>query len=62
MGEPSTPQQAPDPALAQEQQQAQNELVKQLQTQAAGDTASIMARFGTRMALSGVAAPSIGGA
>jgi hypothetical protein len=51
------PQIAPDPALAQEQQQAQDELVKSLQTQAAGDTASIMARYGTRLALAGTGVP-----
>lgn len=47
-----------DPNLAQEQQQAQNDLVQSLQTQAQGDTASLMARYGTRLAMSGVAAAS----
>lgn len=55
MGDTSEPAQvpqiAPDPALAAEQQQAQQELIKNLQTQAAGDTAEIMARYGTRVAL-----------
>jgi len=53
------PQQPVDPALAQEQQQAQNDLVKQLQTQSQLDTANIMARYGTRLALAGTqAAPA----
>ena len=39
-----------DPNLAAEQQQAQNTQVTALQAQAEGDTASLMARYGTRMA------------
>lgn len=46
------PEIAVDPNLALEQQQAQNTLVSSLQTQAQGDTASLMARYGTRLALS----------
>jgi len=45
------PQLAPDPNLAAEQAQAKNDQVMALQGQAAGDTASLMARFGTRLAL-----------
>jgi len=41
-----------DPNLAIEQQQAQDKLVAGLQTQAANDTANLMARYGTRLALS----------
>jgi hypothetical protein len=53
------PQIAVDPNLAAEQQQAQNTLVAGLQTQAQGDTASLMARYGTRLALGpGGAAPA----
>jgi hypothetical protein len=47
---------ATDPNLAAEQQQAQNTLVANLQTQAQGDTASLMARYGTRLALGGATA------
>lgn len=47
------PQLAVDPNLAAEQAQAQKTLVDNLQTQAQGDTASLMARFGTRLALAG---------
>ena len=43
----------PDPMLATEQQQAQSDLVASLQTQAQGDTASLMARYGTRLAMAG---------
>jgi hypothetical protein len=53
------PQIAVDPNLAIEQQQAQQENVNQLQIQSQQDTAAMMARYGTRMALSGAsAAPS----
>ena len=51
MGEPKIPV---DPMLAQEQQQAQTSLDNQLQTQTQGDMASLMARYGTQLALSGV--------
>ena len=40
-----------DPAI--EQQQAQNSLVTNLQSQAQLDTANLMTRYGTRLALSG---------
>jgi hypothetical protein len=39
--------------LATEQQQAQNDLSASLQQQAQSDTASLMARYGTRLAMSG---------
>lgn len=42
---------ATDPRLIAEQQQAQADQVRALQTQAQGDTASLMARYGTRLAL-----------
>ena len=42
-----------DPNLAAEQTQAQNDLVSSLQTEAQGDTASLMARYGTRLAMAG---------
>ncbi len=39
--------------LAQEQAQAQNSLVSGLETQTAGDMASLMARYGTQLAIAG---------
>ena len=39
--------------LAQEQAQAQNSLVSGLQTQTQGDMASLMARYGTQLAIAG---------
>ena len=39
--------------LAQEQQQAQTSLDNQLQTQTQGDMASLMARYGTQLAIAG---------
>ena len=42
-----------DPNLAAEQARAQSTLVANLQNEAQLDTANIMARFGTRMALGG---------
>jgi hypothetical protein len=49
----SQPQIAVDPNLAPEQAQAQHTLIQGLQTEAAGDTANLMARYGTQLALSG---------
>ena len=51
------PQQT-DPNLTAEQAQAQQDQITTLQTQATGDTASIMARYGTRLALAGTAGTS----
>ena len=42
---------AVDPNLQAEQARAQKTLVDQLQIQAQGDTANLMARYGTRLAL-----------
>jgi hypothetical protein len=50
---PSTPQIPVDPNLANEQAQAQSELVSGLQTQTQDDMASLMARYGTQLALAG---------
>lgn len=47
-----------DPNLQMEQQQAQAEQVRQLQIQASGDTASLMARYGTKLALAGMTPPA----
>lgn len=48
----------PDPLFQQLTQQAQQDNVNALQTQAAGDTASLMARYGSLVGLTGAAAPS----
>jgi hypothetical protein len=53
----SIPQQQ-DPNLAAEQQQAQNDQISTLQTQAQNDTATLMARYGTKLALSGMSTPA----
>ena len=50
MGEPKIPV---DPMLAQEQAQAQNSLVNRPPDADAGDMASLMARYGTQLALAG---------
>lgn len=42
-----------DPNLANEQAQAQTSLISSLQTQTQGDMASLMARYGTQLAMSG---------
>ena len=47
------PQITPDPNLVAEQARAQKALIDGMQTQAQGDTASLMARFGTQLALRG---------
>jgi hypothetical protein len=47
------PQIAVDPNLAAEQEQAKNTMIDSLQSQAQIDTASLMARYGTRLALAG---------
>lgn len=52
------PQLPVDPNLANEQQQAQNDLIKSLQAQTQGDTASLMAKYGTRLAMSGAVSGS----
>jgi hypothetical protein len=49
----AAPQLPPDPALATEQAQAQNDLIGALQTQTQGDMASLMARYGAHLAMAG---------
>jgi hypothetical protein len=49
---------AVDPNLATEQASAQATLISSMQNQAQGDTASLMARYGTRLAL--MASPAQG--
>lgn len=51
-------EQPPDPNLALQEQQAQKAQVDALQTQAESDTASLMARYGTKLALSGLSPTS----
>lgn len=50
---PDTPQIQTDPNLAQEQSEAQNDLVTSLQNKTQGDMSSLMARYGTQLALAG---------
>lgn len=64
MGESTKPQIATDPNLVAEQAQAQQALITNLQTQAQADTANLMTRYGTRLALgsagmSGIATPPV---
>jgi hypothetical protein len=47
-----------DPLLAQEQEQAKQDMIKSLQGQTQSDTADLMARYGTRLAMSGAAGGS----
>lgn len=49
----STPQIPVDPNLATEQMQAQSDLVGSLQTRTQSDMASLMARYGTQLAMAG---------
>jgi hypothetical protein len=55
----SVPAPQVDPNLAAQQQQAQRSQIDALQTQAAGDTASLMTRYGTKLALSGAGIPAV---
>jgi hypothetical protein len=50
-----------DPNLANEQAAAKKQVVDQLQIQAQDDTAAMMARYGTKLALSNVISPSAPG-
>ena len=53
MEQQQQPQIAVDPNLAAEEAQANQLNIEQLQMQSQGDTAAIMARYGTRVALNG---------
>lgn len=53
MGPDSPPATTVDPNLATEEKEAQANLVKSLQTETSQDSASLMARYGTRLAMSG---------
>ena len=62
MKTPSPPPLPQDPLLATEQTQAQNSLVANLQGESQADMASLMARYGTRLAMSGTnVSPMTGG-
>lgn len=50
MDKPSAPTPTPDPMLDQLMKTAQQQQVQALQTEAQGDTASLMARYGARLA------------
>jgi hypothetical protein len=47
-----------DPNLATEQAQAQNDLIGSLQTKTQGDMSSLMARYGTQLAMAGASSGS----
>lgn len=53
MGAPKTPQVQQDPMLGQLMATAQQQQTQALQTEAAGDTASLLARYGARLSLGG---------
>lgn len=53
---------APDPLAVQAEQQAQNELVAGLQTQARGDEGSLMAAYGKLAMAMGTPPPAAAGA
>jgi hypothetical protein len=55
---PPPPIPATDPRLDAQSTQASADEIKALQIQSEGDTASLMARYGTRLALAGVAGTS----
>ena len=58
MGAPKAPQPQPDPMLDQLMRTARQQQTAALQTEAAGDTASLLARYGARLALSGTSGGS----
>lgn len=60
--EPKKPDIAVDPNLASEQAQAEATRVSALQTQAQMDTADMMTRYGTKLALAGSGISPITGA
>ena len=51
----------PDPMFQQEQQQAQANLVSGLQKETQGDMASLMARYGSQLALASSFGGGVGG-
>lgn len=53
MGQSKTPSLSVDPALQTEQTQAAQDLSGAMQTQTQGDMASLMARYGTQLAMAG---------
>lgn len=58
---PTPPPELPvDPNLVNEQNHAAADQIRALQVQAQGDTASIMSRYGARLALAGTTPPGAG--
>jgi hypothetical protein len=51
LNKPAQPQVQTDPMLGQLMQTAQQQQVQALQAEASGDTASLMARYGARLAM-----------
>jgi len=47
------PQIKTDPALATQQEQAQKDLISSLTNKTSGDSAALMARYGTQLAMAG---------
>jgi hypothetical protein len=58
VGAPKPPQIQPDPMLQQLAKTAQQQQIAAMQTEAEGDTASLLARYGARLALSGTSGGS----
>lgn len=64
MGKPSSPpeypKQQPDPLFAQQQQLAQQDEITALMAKTRGDTAAVMSRYGTAMAMRGFSGAPLG--
>jgi hypothetical protein len=54
----SAPAQQVDPNLDAQKQRAEQDQISTLQTEAAADTANLMTRYGTKLALSGAGIPA----
>ena len=62
MGESKAPEIPVDPNLGADKNQAQNDLIRALQKQTQGDMASLMARYGTQLAMAGTTISPMTGA
>jgi hypothetical protein len=62
MGIPKYKEPPPDPAFQLLQEQAKQQDIEALEARAQADTASMMARYGTRLALGGSSSSVTGGA
>ena len=58
MSPSAPPPPPPDPMLQQEQEQAQANLVSSLRSETQGDMASLMARYGSQLAMAPAYAPA----